>query len=284
MVRGETSEYSLSKRCLGKDGTVIWVQVNATLISDLAGRPVHVGAVVQDVTEQKRAEEALRDSETRFRLLADALPQMVWTTDANGKLDYCNKRWSEYTGLSLEQTIADNAAIHPDDRDVLGRAWKQALTTGGVFETEIRIRRVSDGAYRWHLSRGLPVRYSNGPAGDFLRWFGTTTDIEDQKRAEQSMLQANEELERRVAERTDKLRQATLMAEAASRTKSDFLASVSHEIRTPMNGIVGMTEMALDTQLSEQQREYLSVVKVGGIAPGPAQRHPRFFQNGGRQA
>ena len=154
-----------------------------------------------------------------------------------------------------------------------------------MFETEVRVRRRSDGAYRWHLSRGLPVRYANGPGSDIVRWFGTTTDIEDQKRAEQATLQANEELERRVAERTDKLHQATLMAEAASRTKSEFLANISHEIRTPMNGIIGMTEMALDTELSEQQREYLSVVKVSAaIAAESAQRHPGFFQDGGRQA
>jgi PAS domain S-box-containing protein len=257
-----------------------WAATLATLALETllaAGLLMMLAVVVrQDLRQRTRAEETLRASERRFRLLADALPQMVWTTNGDGRLDYCNQRWREYSGLSLEQSVGRGAdqAIHPDDREVVARAWQRALQTGKAFQTEFRLRRRADGSYRWHLGRAVPVRADEwDPKGGLIGWFGTSTDIEDQKRAEQAVQQANEELERRVAERTaqllqtnEELRQATLLAETASRTKSEFLASISHEIRTPMNGILGMTEMALDTKLTEQQRTYLNVVKVSAQA------------------
>jgi PAS domain S-box-containing protein len=281
VLRGETNEGVSTKRYLRKDGAILWIYLNATLILDPAGQPLYTVAILEDVTEQKLAEEALRESEARFRLLADALPQIVWTTTADGALNYCNQRWQDYTGLNVQQAAGrgSHQAIHPDDRAAVDRVWETAFRSGGVFETELRLRRVSDGAYRWHLSRALPLRRADlsgrqaPPVVDakdgLIGWFGTSTDIEDQKRAEQAVLQANEDLERRVAERTgqlrltnEELRQASQVADAANRAKSEFLASISHEIRTPLNGILGMTEIALDTKLTSQQRDYLQVVKV----------------------
>ncbi len=150
------------------------------------------------------AEAALRESEARFRLLADAMPTIVWSALADGKLDYCNRHWLEYTGFSLEQSLASGwtAALHPDDVPQALESWKKSLETGEPHEAEYRFRRASDGSYRWHLGRAVPARDS---AGAITRWFGACTDIEDYKRAEAEIRLLNEKLEDRVRARTAEL-------------------------------------------------------------------------------
>lgn len=274
LTSGKRTECQLTKRFVHKTGSVVWAQVTATLMRDPAGRPLRTVAVLQDITHRRHTEDALRQSEARFRLLVDALPQIVWTAGPDGHFDYFNRRWNEYCGLSPDLTSPQRQldegllqeVILPEDRQALETAWRRSFQTGVPFEIEFRLRRASDGAFRWHLGRALPLCDEQGQV---LAWFGTSTDIEDQKRAGQAILQANEELEGRVAQRTrqleesiQELREAILLAEAASKAKSDFLASVSHEIRTPMNGILGMTEILLDTPLTQRQREYLGAVKT----------------------
>ncbi len=243
-------------------------RAQARNLASLRQLTVQQKVLEEEIRQRRLIEEELRASEARFRLLADAMPQIVWTTDSTGRLDYVNHRWSEYSGASREPTEErlQDEAIHPEDREGVAENWQHALESGGVFEREFRLRRVRDGSYRWHLGRALPLRDARGQV---LAWFGTSTDIEDQKRAEQTILQANEELERRVAERTrqleasnQELRRAILLAEAASRAKSEFLAGVSHEIRTPMNGILGMAEMLLDSRLSDRQRDCLQALRT----------------------
>ena len=119
------------------------------------------------------------------------------------------------------------------------RRWRHSIETGEPFQLEHRFRR-ADGVYRWHLSRALAMRDAEGRV---LMWFGANTDIDDQKRAAEALRQAKE------------------AAEAANRAKDEFLANVSHEIRTPMNAILGMTELALDTPLTDDQRQCLKTVK-----------------------
>ncbi len=131
--------------------------------------------------------------------------------------------------------------VHPDDLPRCGDRWAEALRTEEPYEIEYRLKRASDGAYRWHLDRAVPVRDQSGRV---VKWFGACTDIDDQKRAVEAFHKAKE------------------AAEAANRAKSEFLANMSHEIRTPMNGILGMTELALDTHLTREQREYLTMVKA----------------------
>jgi PAS domain S-box-containing protein len=142
----------------------------------------------------RRQEEALRERELaelrradeyRYRNLADAMPQIVWTANAEGRADYVNRRWYEYTRLSKEESRADDVlthVVHPDDVAELVERWRQTVSSGGPFEMQYRLRRGEDGSYRWHLVRALPTTDADGNA---TGWVGTSTDIDDQKRREE---------------------------------------------------------------------------------------------------
>jgi PAS domain S-box-containing protein len=131
--------------------------------------------------EQVRLHEALRASEQQLRQLANAMPQIVWTTDANGQVTYLNDRWVEYTGLPVESGLLDPAqAIHLEDRAVAESQWAENLQRGTAFTYEMRLRR-HDGVYRWHLVRTVPVA---DLSGQIVRWYGTSTDIDDRVRSE----------------------------------------------------------------------------------------------------
>jgi PAS domain S-box-containing protein len=149
------------------------------------GRHFFTG-IVRDVSERKRAEESLRESEIRYRHLADAMPQIVWTARADGYMDYYNTRWFEYTGLALEQTRGWGwqHVVHPDDLERCVRSWAVAVARGRNYSVECRFRRASDRTYRWHLTRAEPMRDREG---NIIRWFGTATDIQDRKQTEETI-------------------------------------------------------------------------------------------------
>jgi serine/threonine-protein kinase len=175
----ETLEhYELEFRTVWPDGSVHWMAAQGRVFTE-GGRPVRMVGVGMDITARKRSEEALRASEERFRLLADAIPQIVWTTGIDGRNEYLNERWFEYTGMTVQEVAGTGwmEALHPDDRERTTQAWVLALERGERFEIEYRIRR-ADGVYRWHLGIALPQRNA---AGAIVRWSGTCTDIEDRK-------------------------------------------------------------------------------------------------------
>jgi diguanylate cyclase (GGDEF)-like protein/PAS domain S-box-containing protein len=121
-----------------------------------------------------------RESESRYLTLAEAIPQIIWTSDAHGNRTYVNRQWYDYSGFDLEQTSNGGweSALHAADLSSCQKNWAHSIQSGGIFEMEYRIRRASDGIYRWHLARALPVRDSSG---NVVSWFGTCTDIDDQK-------------------------------------------------------------------------------------------------------
>ena len=146
----------------------------------------------------------LGESEKNYRQLADAMPQMVWVANPLGTVDYFNHRWVEYTALSVEelQNSANTTLIHADDVEQFLDLWTTSLKTGENFRVEYRLERGSDDTYRWHLGQALPVRDEEN---NIVKWFGTCTDIHEQKRTEEELRKIKGELEHRVEERTHEL-------------------------------------------------------------------------------
>lgn len=184
-----------------------------------------IAVYFQDVTEARRARDALADSERRYRFLAESIPQIVWTASPDGTVDYVNGRLRAYLG-SLEDSFTDSwkwaETLHPDDVESTRRAWMRAIADLVVYEHEHRFRR-HDGMYRWHLARALPML---DETGQVVKWFGTSTDIHDQKLQQEALQAARDEAER-----------ARGVAEQADLAKSRFLAAASHDLRQPMQSL-----------------------------------------------
>ncbi len=165
---------------------------SAAPIRDAAGQLTGVVLVFRDVSERRLADEALRQSERRWRGLAEALPNLVWSTLPDGQCDYLSSQWGVYTGIPENELLGLRwpGVLHPDDRQRTLDCWLNAVADKGAYDLEYRIRR-HDGAYRWFKTRGVVIRDEEGR---ILRWFGTCTDIEDQKRSEDALRESQERL------------------------------------------------------------------------------------------
>ncbi len=173
-----------------KDGTLIDVEIVFSLI-EFDGRRARL-TLAHDITERLRVQNALATSEAEFRNLAEAMPQIVWVTNADGSVLYFNRNWMQYTGYSLDEGFGDGwiVAIHPDDRQPVLDAWQRATSTLDTYSIECRLRR-ADGEYRWWLIRGAPQRDA---VGKVLKWFGTCTDIHTLKQADLEISRINRAL------------------------------------------------------------------------------------------
>jgi PAS domain S-box-containing protein len=192
----------------------------------------------QEINERQRILEVLKESEERYRYLAEAIPQIVWTANADGECDYFNQNWCDYTGLTLEQSLGSGwlAALHPEDMARSYAVWLNAVETGTLYENEYRFKHAVDGSYRWQLGRGFPLKDNQGKV---VKWFGTCTDIHEQK---QILEERARLLELEQAARAE--------AETANRIKDEFLAVLSHELRTPLNAILGWAKLLQERQLN----------------------------------
>jgi len=212
IATGEPFEMTFPLR--GADGVFRPFLTRVIPLKDVTGFVLKWFGTNTDVSELKRAEEALRQqsesalrlSEQEFRSLAEAMPQIVWATRPDGWNIYFNQKWVDYTGLTMEESYGHgwNTPFHPDDKQRAWDAWQRATQHNEQYSLECRLRR-ADGVYRWWLIRGEPMRGANG---EILKWFGTCTDIEEIKRAETVLHEANALLEQRVAERTAALRES----------------------------------------------------------------------------
>jgi PAS domain S-box-containing protein len=194
-------------RLVALDGTESIAEASGVGTSFEGKRSVLV--VIRDVTERRRIEEALRESEARFRHLIQAIPGLVYDTDAVGQSAYFNSRWLEYTGKETGELEQRLMLVHPDDRERVRAEWGRAVQGRSVFECEYRLRR-HDGEYRWFLGRAVPLLDARGGT---VRWFGVAIDVHEMKLAQQALREAD-------------------------RNKSEFLAMLSHELRNPLTPIV----------------------------------------------
>jgi len=253
---------------LKKDGSRVEVLLTISPFRDPDGNIVGAATLLRDITKYQQANEQLRASEQRYRYMSEAMeamPQIIWTSKPDGNMDFYNQRWYVYTGMTFEETKdwGWTLVLHPDDLHNCIDRWTRSFTTGSDYEVEYRFKRAADGVYRWHLGRAFPLRSASG---EIIQWVGTCTDIDDQKRAEENLLQAHDTLEHRVRERTEELAVAKESAELANTAKSEFLANMSHEIRTPLNAVIGLGYLLEQTRLSEDQHQFLSKIQFAGRA------------------
>ncbi|MBS1956147.1 MAG: PAS domain-containing protein [Cyanobacteria bacterium SZAS-4] len=180
------TDFNMEIRYRAANGTYVWHLVRAHIIDDPKnGEKIWFGTST-DIDDKKRASDEIKESEMRFRMLADAIPQIVFTANPNGEIDFFNDRWFEFTGLSLAQSQNNGwqLLIHPDDLPRYMNEWQKALDTGDSHEIEFRLRRavgvktVKNHAYRSHLARAVALRGTNGSV---IKWFATWTEIEGHK-------------------------------------------------------------------------------------------------------
>lgn len=219
-------DFSLDYRVLRRDGGYRWLAAKGRIDPGGVGQTRRMMGACVDITEVKVALEVRRQSEENFRFLAEAMPQIIWTATPAGILDYHNRRWFDYTGLTFEQTEERGwqSVIHPDEKELCLERWKQSFTTGANFETEYRFKRASDSSYRWHLGRAYPQRDTEGK---IVRWVGTCTDIHDQKEA--AFL-----LEAEILARTAELRRVSALSQGILESAGSMIASVSRTGRFKM--------------------------------------------------
>jgi PAS domain S-box-containing protein len=230
--------YDVEYRVRRHDGTYGWFKTRGVPIRDNNGNIVKWCGSCTDITDGKRAEEALRESEQRWRSLTEALPQLVWSATPDGACDYFSTQWTEYTGVAESELLGWRwmDVLHPDDRQGTRQFWTDSVAGRRAYDVEYRVRRY-DGEYGWFKTRGVPIRDSKG---DIVKWFVSCTDITDGKRAEEALRQreqelwkAGNELEKKVAERTAELRRSeAYLAEAQrlTRTGSWALTVATREI------------------------------------------------------
>ncbi|PTN31326.1 PAS domain-containing hybrid sensor histidine kinase/response regulator [Desulfonatronum sp. SC1] len=225
-------------RLVKADGSVFWAHLTATAAQAAGGAPVSRVAI-SDITERKRTEEALKESEQRYKTLADFGQALIWTSGLDKMCDDFNQPWLAFTGRPLEQELGDGwvEGVHPDDLDRCLYVYTTSFGRREPFSMDYRLRR-HDGEYRWLLDDGAP-RYD--AQGNFLGYIGHCLDISDRKQAEADLIQAKQQ------------------AEAANRAKSEFLTNMSHEIRTPLNGIIGMMQLLKTTTLDVEQQQHVQL-------------------------
>jgi PAS domain S-box-containing protein len=213
--RGERIEHFETVR-VRKDGSLLDISLTISPLKDSTGHIIGASKIARDITERKRAERALRESETRFRQLADAMPQIVWAARPDGYIDYYNQRWYEYTGFAEGYGQESwEPILHPDDVQRCVETYFGCIRTGEPYQIEYRFKDPFKGGYRWFMGRALPIKNEEGR---IVRWFGTCTDIDDLKQAEETL----KEVDRR---------------------RNEFLATLAHELRNPLAPILNAVQL-----------------------------------------
>jgi hypothetical protein len=177
--------YDIEHRCRRADGVYRWFQVRALPVRDTVDRITGWYVLLTDIDDRKRAEDAIRTSERDLSSIINTIPMLAWSARPDGFCDFLNQRWLDFTGLSEDQACGWGwgATIHPDEAKGLLDSWQMALVTGQLADVEARMRRF-DGEYRWFLLRASPLR---DESGKIVKWYGTNTDIDDRKRAEEEL-------------------------------------------------------------------------------------------------
>ncbi|HAR42074.1 MAG TPA: hypothetical protein DCS07_05500 [Bdellovibrionales bacterium] len=239
---GSGTSFNIDLRMKHKTGEWKWVSTRGKVFERSAdGHALRLVGTLSDITERKRVEAILVDSEKEFRLLAEAMPQIVWITRPDGWNIYFSPQWVDYTGQTLEESYGHgwHKPFHPDDQKRAWDAWQNATKNLDAYSLECRLRR-ADGVYKWWLIRGVPVLDAQGTV---LKWFGTCTDIDDLKHAQSSLIES----------------QAQLVQASKLSSLGEMAAGMAHEMNQPMAGIAlavqAIRMMKQDNLLTDEELE-----------------------------
>jgi PAS domain S-box-containing protein len=200
-----------------KDGSLVDISLTISPVKDVGGAIIGASKIARDISESKRVRAALMESEARFRQLADTMPQIVWTARPDGYVDYYNERWYEYTGFSRD-VFGDGsweAIVHPEDLERTRETYYASINSGQPYNIEYRLMDRNRNVWRWFVGRAVAIHDAEGK---IVKWFGTCTDIDEQKRVEDDLRRANEDLEQ-------------------------FAYSASHDLQEPMRGVKIYSEL-----------------------------------------
>lgn len=217
-LRGESVTDVIYEVLDSSDVPTSWYCFNTAPVLGQDGQLLLIILTVHDISHQKRSELALRESELRYRQLADSMPHIVWVSDPQGELTFFNRRWYEFTGTSEVKDYDDelwHALVHPEDLTEIQSRFAQCVQTGETLEIEVRLKNRQTAAYEWYLVKSAPAKNDRG---EITSWYGTSTNIQHQKMVE------------------SKLRRA-------DKAKDEFFAVLSHELRSPLNVILGYTDL-----------------------------------------
>jgi PAS domain S-box-containing protein len=258
----QAGDYSIECRIRRADGVYRWWWILGAPLRDTDGRILKWFGTCSDITERKEMEAQIQEREERFRTMANSMSQLAWIARADGFIFWYNQRWYEYTGAKPgEMEGWDWQVVHdPVKLPQVMAKWQAAINSGQPFEMEFPLRG-ADGTFRNFLTRGQPFRDSSGRV---QQWFGTNTDVDELKQAEEKVRRLNTELEQRVDERTAQL-------EAANRELEAFSYSVSHDLRAPLRAVNGFADIMLEdfsAQLPEASKPYLQRIQKAGQRMG----------------
>jgi PAS domain S-box-containing protein len=254
-----TGSLSYEARLVWTDKSIHWINVYGKIFSDDARNILRMYGTVVDVTPQKIALEEIKESEAKFRLLANAMPQQIWTADKNGNLNYFNQAVYDYSGLNSGDIENKGwlSFVHPDDLKVNIKKWTESVNTGIEFNMEHRFRNFN-GEYRWQLSRAIPQMDDQD---NIQMWIGSSTDIQEQKHFMQ-------ELEKSVIERTESMNYANLVLkqtvsdlEQSNAELASFNYIASHDLQEPLRKIIAFSKRIEDLDqaiLSDLSKDYFS--------------------------